>query len=110
MVNGSFARLRHKHFVYHGFLGSSWCRAPPRQAAGKPLDCQPRQASRNSMTDAADLIRGDELKAAALQFTGEMRTKVEREQNGLHSIFDSWFTRVLTQLIAFDPARAWEDS
>jgi cephalosporin hydroxylase len=62
------------------------------------------------MTDAADLIRGDELKAAALQFTGEMRTKVEREQNGLHSIFDSWFTRVLAQLIAFDPARAWEDS
>jgi cephalosporin hydroxylase len=62
------------------------------------------------MTDAVDLIRGDELKAAALQFTGEMRTKVAREQNGLHSIFDSWFTRVLSQLIAFDPARAWEDS
>jgi cephalosporin hydroxylase len=60
--------------------------------------------------EAADLIAGDELKAAALQFTGEMRAKVEREQNGLHSIFDSWFTRVLTKLIDFDPARAWEDS
>jgi cephalosporin hydroxylase len=66
------------------------------------------------MTDilakAADLIAGDDLKAAALQFTGEMRTKIEQEQKGLPSIFDSWFTRVLTQLVNFDPARAWEDS
>src|ERR1700729_392179 len=62
------------------------------------------------MTDAVDLISGDELKAAALQFTGEMRAKVAREQHGLHSIFDSWFTRVLTQLVSFDPAQAWEDS
>jgi cephalosporin hydroxylase len=62
------------------------------------------------MTDVIDLIAGDDLKAAALQFTSEMRAKVEREQKGLHSIFDSWFTRVLTQLINFDPASAWEDS
>jgi cephalosporin hydroxylase len=62
------------------------------------------------LTDSANLIAGDDLKAAALQFTGEMRAKVEHEQKGLHSIFDSWFTRVLTQLIHFDPARAWEDS
>ena len=62
------------------------------------------------MAQAADLISGDALKAAALRFLGEMRTKVEREQSGLHSIFDSWFTRVLTRLIHFDPARSWEDS
>src|SRR6201996_879532 len=39
-----------------------------------------------------------------------MRTKVEHEQHGLHSIFDSWFVRVLTRLIAFDPTQSWEDS
>ncbi len=64
----------------------------------------------NDITAKADLISGDELKAAALQYTGEMRARIERDQNGLPSIFDSWFTRVLTQLINFDPARAWEDS
>ena len=62
------------------------------------------------MTTEATLISGDALKAAALKFLSEMRDKVEREQNGLHSIFDSWFTRVLTRLIAFDPSRSWEDS
>src|SRR5215471_16041034 len=58
----------------------------------------------------ADLIAGDDLKAAALQYSGEMRTRIEREQSRLPSVFDSWFTRVLTQLVSFDPARAWEDS
>jgi cephalosporin hydroxylase len=67
------------------------------------------------MTDAAAtdrdaLISGDALKAAALRYLEEMRAKVLQEQNGLHSIFDSWFTRVLTRLIQFDPARFWEDS
>jgi len=62
------------------------------------------------MPDVADLISGDDLKAAALEFLGEMRAKVERDQKGLHSIFDSWFTRVLSQLVNFDPARSWEDS
>jgi cephalosporin hydroxylase len=57
-----------------------------------------------------DLISGDALKAAALEYVGEMRDKVAREQNGLHSIFDSWFIRVLTRLIRFDPARSWEES
>jgi cephalosporin hydroxylase len=61
------------------------------------------------MTDA-DLICGDALKTAALKFLGEMRAKVEREQSGLFSIFDSWFTRVLTRLISFDPTRSWEVS
>jgi cephalosporin hydroxylase len=60
--------------------------------------------------DAAHLISGDALKTAALDFIGEMRAKVEREQGGLLSIFDSWFTRVMNRLIAFDPARSWEDS
>jgi len=62
------------------------------------------------MADAADLIAGDALKASARDFLAEMRAKVAREQGGLHSIFDSWFTRVVTQLVRFDPARAWEDS
>ena len=62
------------------------------------------------MTTRQILISGDALKAAALKFTGEMRARIEHEQNGLHSIFDSWFTRVLTRLISFDPARSWEDS
>ena len=61
-------------------------------------------------SDAAHLISGDALKTAALDFIGEMRAKVEREQGGLLSIFDSWFTRVVTRLIDFDPARSWEDS
>ncbi len=61
------------------------------------------------MTEA-DLISEDALKAAALEYMGEMRVKIEREQNGLHGIFDSWFTRVLTRLISFDPTRSWEDS
>jgi cephalosporin hydroxylase len=61
-------------------------------------------------SDAAPLISGDALKTAALDFIGEMRAKVEREQGGLLSIFDSWFTRVVSRLIAFDPARSWEDS
>jgi cephalosporin hydroxylase len=58
----------------------------------------------------ADLISGDALKAAALEYVGEMRDRVAGEQNGLHSIFDSWFIRVLKRLIRLDPARSWEDS
>ena len=60
--------------------------------------------------DTAHLISGDALKTAALAFIGEMRAKIEREQGGLLSIFDSWFTRVVTRLLNFDPARSWEDS
>jgi cephalosporin hydroxylase len=61
-------------------------------------------------SNTAHLISGDALKSAALAFIGEMRAKIEREQGGLPSIFDSWFTRVVTRLIDFDPARSWEDS
>jgi hypothetical protein len=61
-------------------------------------------------SEAAHLISGDALKTAALAFIGEMRAKVGHEQGGLPSIFDSWFTRVVTRLINFDPARSWEDS
>jgi cephalosporin hydroxylase len=62
------------------------------------------------MSEAAALIAGDALKAAALRYLGEMRTKVEREQGGLRSVFDSWFIRVVAKLANFDPARSWEDS
>jgi cephalosporin hydroxylase len=62
------------------------------------------------MTVAESLISGDELKAAALRFSGEMRERIERDQGGLPSVFDSWFIRVVRQLINFDPARSWEES
>ena len=61
------------------------------------------------MAQATDLISGDALKAAAFRFVDEMRAKVGAEQSGLLSIFDSWFTRVVSRLIQFDPARSWED-
>ena len=51
------------------------------------------------MTTEAGLISGDALKAAALKFIGETRAKIESEQKGLRSIFDSWLARVLTQFI-----------
>ena len=62
------------------------------------------------MTEAADLIAGDDLKAAALGFIGESRTRIEGEQKGLRSIFDSWLSRVLGRLTSFEPSRPWEDS
>ena len=58
----------------------------------------------------AELIAGDALKAATIKFLDETRGKVARQQNGLLSIFDSWFTRVITRLAKLDPARSWEDS
>src|SRR5271166_5304795 len=62
------------------------------------------------MTDAAALISGDALKASTVKLARELRDKVEREQSGLHSIFDSWFARVFSRLASFDPTRSWEDS
>lgn len=62
------------------------------------------------MNEAATLISGDALKAAAFKFSSEMRARIEREQGGLPSIFDSWFIRVVKQLMEFDPTRSWEDS
>ncbi len=62
------------------------------------------------MTDRVQLISGEALKASALKFAGEMRERVAREQGGLNSIFDSWFTRVMTRFLAFDPTRSWEES
>jgi cephalosporin hydroxylase len=62
------------------------------------------------MTEAADLISGDDLKAATVQFLSETRTKVRGEQNGLLSVFDSWFTRVVKKLIPLDSSRSWEET
>jgi cephalosporin hydroxylase len=77
-----------------------------------PPDCvaapEPRDPERAA--PPADLISGDALKVAAFEYVGEMRDKVAREQNGLHSIFDSWFIRVLTRLIQLDSKRSWEAS
>jgi cephalosporin hydroxylase len=74
-----------------------------------PLRGLPR-LGKITMADVADLISGDALKAAALRYSGEMRAKIEGEQRGLPSVFDSWFTRVVTRLISFDPTRSWEES
>jgi len=62
------------------------------------------------MTEAADLIAGDALKAATINFLGETRAKVQGEQKGLLGTFDSWFTRVVKKLIPLDSARSWEES
>jgi cephalosporin hydroxylase/predicted 2-oxoglutarate/Fe(II)-dependent dioxygenase YbiX/peroxiredoxin len=62
------------------------------------------------MSDAADLISGDALKASAQRFLAEVRAKVDQEQGGLLSIFDSWFSRVLTKLSSLDREQPWEDS
>jgi cephalosporin hydroxylase len=56
------------------------------------------------------LISGDALKACALKYAKQLRAKVETEQGGLLSVFDSWFTRVVTHLTSFDASRSWEDS
>jgi cephalosporin hydroxylase len=61
-------------------------------------------------SDEPSLIAGDALKAAALRYSAEMRTRVENEQSGLLSVFDGWFTRVVSRLLRFDPSRSWEDS
>ena len=62
------------------------------------------------MPQPRELIAGDALKAAVLKYSGEMRQRVETEQGGLLSVFDGWFTRVVSRLLQFDPARSWEDS
>ncbi len=62
------------------------------------------------MTDAANLISGDVFKAATVKFFGETKAKVQQDQKGLLSIFDSWFTRVIKALIPFDGGQPWEDS
>jgi len=62
------------------------------------------------MPQPRELIAGDTLKAAALKYSAEMRQRVETEQGGLLSIFDGWFTRVVSRLLQFDPAHSWEDS
>jgi cephalosporin hydroxylase len=62
------------------------------------------------LSATADLISGDALKSAALDYLKVARGRIEQQQNGLHSIFDSWYTRVLTRVISFDESRPWEDS
>jgi hypothetical protein len=61
-------------------------------------------------SDEPSLIAGDALKAAALKYAAEMRIRVETDQGGLLSVFDGWFTRVVSRLLQFDPACSWEDS
>jgi cephalosporin hydroxylase len=60
--------------------------------------------------EASLLISGDALKACALKYAKQLRAKVETEQGGLLSVFDSWFTRVVSRLISFDATRSWEES
>jgi cephalosporin hydroxylase len=60
--------------------------------------------------EASLLISGDALKACTLKYAKQLRAKVETEQGGLLSVFDSWFTRVVNQLIRFDASSPWEES
>jgi cephalosporin hydroxylase len=62
------------------------------------------------MQQPAELISGDALKAAALRYSGEMRNRIAGEQGGFLSVFDGWFTRVVSRLLQFDPTASWEDS
>lgn len=62
------------------------------------------------MPDAVNLISGDALKAATVKFLSETKAKVQQDQKGLVSIFDSWFTRVIKALIHLDSSRPWEES
>jgi len=62
------------------------------------------------MPAATALISGDELKAAAFKYAGEIRLRVKGEQSGLLSIFDGWFARTVSCLLQFDQARSWEES
>lgn len=62
------------------------------------------------MPETRQLIAGDALKAAALQYSAEMKARVQNDQGGLLSIFDGWFARVVARLLQFEPARFWEDS
>ncbi len=62
------------------------------------------------MADAAELISGDLLKAAAVKYLSDTKARVQQEQRGLLSIFDSWFTRVAKALIPLERGRPWEDS
>jgi cephalosporin hydroxylase len=71
------------------------------------VQSEQRQAAESA---PAALLSGDDLKAAAIDYLGEMRIKIAEQQDGKLSIFDSWFTRALTRLINLDPARFWEDS
>ena len=62
------------------------------------------------MPETMELISGDALKAAALEYSSAMRTRVTEEQGGLLSVFDGWFNRAVSRLLQFDPTRSWEDS
>jgi cephalosporin hydroxylase len=62
------------------------------------------------LPDRPQLIAGDALKAAALQYSAEMKARVAADQGGLLSVFDGWFSRVVTRLLQFNPSRFWEDS
>jgi cephalosporin hydroxylase len=69
-----------------------------------------RPLSHDLIAQANGLIAGDELKKAALDYSRAMREKIERDQGGLASVFDGWFTRVVRRLTEFDPSRPWEES
>jgi cephalosporin hydroxylase len=60
--------------------------------------------------DKAALISGDTLKQAAGQCAAALHDKIAGEQKGFFSIFDKWFTQVLTRFLQFDRAKTWEQS
>jgi cephalosporin hydroxylase len=62
------------------------------------------------MSAAINLISGDDLKTAALQYSAEIKLRVAKEQGGMLGIFDGWFARTVSRLLQFDPSQPWEDS
>jgi len=56
------------------------------------------------------LISGDALKIAASHCAAALQEKIEGQQKGFFSIFDKWFTNVLTRFLKFDQSKSWEQS
>lgn len=73
------------------------------------IDLTQRSSEVKAIAGAAELISGDALKTSAREFLVAMQAKITKEQGGLPSVFDSWFSRTLTQLLALDADRPWED-
>jgi len=59
---------------------------------------------------APELISGAALKAATVKYLSETRARVQHDQKGLLSTFDSWFSRVIKALIPLDSTRPWEET
>jgi hypothetical protein len=62
------------------------------------------------MSEPVELIAGDALKNSAVRCAMVLKAKIEGEQRGFFSVFDKWFTQVLTDLMRLDPQKSWEQA